>query len=332
MFQNTLGIDTSKDKLSAAYRDVITRDIVWELEVCNTRDGVSRLLADTPADSVWVIEPTGRHTHLAVNMARAQGRSVLMAPPRKAKQFLASIQDRAKTDPLDGRGLSLYGMSVPLRPYPMKSEPIDELDQLLRARKGLALSRTRLSQQKHDLPSAEAREALAPAIAVLTQQIQVLDKQIARHTEQVEGFACRVQILRVEGIGNVTAAAVASRLVARQFTHPDQFVAYIGLDVAVRDSGKHRGERRLTKQGDAELRRLLYLCAKASVRTKGSPFRAQYERELAKGLTKTGAYCAVARKMARLCWSLHKHGTTYDPARVGHAPDRAMADGDAQDA
>ena len=53
------------------------------------------------------------------------------------------------------------------------------------------------------------------------------------------------------------------------------------------------------------------------MRTKDSPFRAQYDRERAKGLPKTAAYCAVARKMARLCWSLHKHGSAYDPQRVG---------------
>ena len=151
----------------------------------------------------------------------------------------------------------------------------------------------------------------------LAGQVKALDKEIATRTDQTEGFGCSKQILRVHGIGKTTAAAVTSRLVARNFTHPDQFVAYIGLDVRVRDSGKLRGQRRLTKQGDAELRRLLYLCAQASVRTKDSPFRIQYDRELAKGLPKTAALCAVARKMARLCWSLHKHGTDYDPARVG---------------
>ena len=39
--------------------------------------------------------------------------------------------------------------------------------------------------------------------------------------------------------------------------------------------------------GDAELRRLLYLCAQASVRTTGSPFAQQHERERAKGLAST---------------------------------------------
>ena len=76
----------------------------------------------------------------------------------------------------------------------------------------------------------------------------------------------------------------------------------------------------MSKQGDAELRRLFYRCAQASLRAKESPFVAQYEREQKKGLSKTAALCAVARKMARLCWSLAHHETEYDPGRVYRSP------------
>ena len=86
--------------------------------------------------------------------------------------------------------------------------------------------------------------------------------------------------------------------------------------------------RRLTKQGDGELRRLLYLAAQANLRSRNSPFKAQYERERAKGLSSTAALaalCAVARKLARLAWSLHKHGSTYDPNRVHQQNQRLTA-------
>lgn len=318
-----LGIDTSKATLAVALRDPTSRDLLWSREVPNSQEGIRSLLASTPPEASWVIEPTGRYSLLAVQMAQASGRTVLMAPPRRARAFLCSIQSRAKTDPIDGQGLALFGLSVPLKSYPVKSEPIDTLDQLLSARKGLARARTSLTQRQRDLPANAVQQALAPAVRALTAQIKALDKQIAQRTEALPGFGCVKQFEKVHGIGKVTAAAVSSRLVARNFSDPDQFVAYMGLDVAICDSGKHRGERRLTKQGDAELRRLLYLCAQASVRTKDSPFRAQYERELGKGLTKTGALCAVARKMARLCWSLYKHGSVYDPARVGQPSKKA---------
>jgi transposase len=124
------------------------------------------------------------------------------------------------------------------------------------------------------------------------------------------------ELQKVPGIGPVIAATLVSRLTARSFSHSDQFVAYCGLDIRVRQSGQKSGQLGLSKQGEAELRRLLFLAAQASLRAKGSPFKAQYERERTKGLSSTAALCAVARKIARLSWSLVAHATAYDPERV----------------
>ena len=161
------------------------------------------------------------------------------------------------------------------------------------------------------------------AISDLKTRIKAIDKTLATATAQEHKMAIVTQLRKVPGIGAVTATAVASRLAAKSFAHPDQFVAYIGLDIDVRDSGKKKGTRGLTHQGDAELRRLLYCCAQSSLRATDSPFKAQYDRERAKGLTSTAALCAVARKMAKLCWSLHKHNDVYDPDRVYQAPKRS---------
>ena len=120
----------------------------------------------------------------------------------------------------------------------------------------------------------------------------------------------------VPGIGVLTAATVAACLKGKDFGHPDRFVAYIGLDLVVRDSGQAKGRRTLSHRGDAEVRRLLYLAAQANLRCKSSPFKLQYERERAKGLATTQALCAVARKLAKVCWSLVQHGGEYDPERV----------------
>ena len=268
---------------------------------------------------------------------------------------MQSIQSRAKTDRLDSRGLGLYALAQTLPVYPLKSEFVAHLDQLLSARRGIAGAISSLEQQLQELPHAatplrESIQALKAQRAELDRQITALtctasppgdssgpphsgDFQAQRPaTQAVESVEisplaqpeltpetlqrAMAGLQQIPGIGPVTAATLASCLHSRHFSHRDQFVAYCGLDVGVIRSGQRQGERGLTKQGDAELRRLLYLCAQASVRTKGSPFQAQYERELAKGLSKVAALCAVARKLARLCWSVVKHGSDYDPARV----------------
>src|SRR5262249_48779691 len=148
---NMLGIDTSKDTLCVALRDVTTKQVLWSRDVPNTQDGVNSLLAGTPPEASWIIEPTGRYSLLAALMGQEAGRTVLMAPTRKARSFLESVQSRAKTDPVDAKGLALFGLSAEkLASYPVRSEIIDTLDQLLRARKGLVLARSSLTQRQRD--------------------------------------------------------------------------------------------------------------------------------------------------------------------------------------
>jgi transposase len=305
-----LGIDVSKDTLSCTLLDPATRKPLWQTEVKNTKEGIRVLLGRTQSDSPWVLEPTGRYSLCAAQMAKDAGRSVLLAPSRRAKSFLQSVQSRAKTDRIDSSGLALFALSQPLPPYPLKSEKLSELNQLLLARRGIAQAITSLEQRIQDLPYAGA--TLKEAVLSLKTRLEELDQKIEAVGQEPDFAKDHQRLDDVPGIGPVTAAALLSRLKERSFGHSDQFVAYIGLDIGVRRSGKMKGERGLTKQGDAELRRLLYVCALAAVRKKGSPFKLQFDKERQKGLPKTAAYCAVARKMARLCWSLVHHQSDYD--------------------
>lgn len=317
-----LGIDVSKETLTVALL-AESRRLCWEMTVPNTTQGIRRLLRRTSPTDPWVVEPTGVYSRRIVQEGQAAGRAVLLAQPQRAKAFLASVQPRAKTDRVDSRGLALYGLSTVLRPFPVKSEAMERIEQLLAARKGISDSLARLRQQRAVLPHAAA--PLTAAITALTEQQAAVDRQLV---EARTVLPVVTALQEIPGIGPVTATAVAACLATKQFDHPDQFVASIGLDTRVRESGQRTGRRALTKQGDAELRRLLYLCAQANVRSRdlANPFKQQYEHEKGKGLTTTGALCAVARKLARTCWSLERHGTQYEGTRVHQQPTREMRD------
>jgi transposase len=317
-----LGVDVSKAELVCALFDRPSERIAWEGTVPNTPAGIRKLLARTPAAVPLVVEPTGRYSHLVVHQAREAGRTVLLAPPRKVHAYLRSLSTRASTDRLAARGLAMFAASRPkaegLRPFPVKSADVEALEQLLRARRGLQSALTSLEQRRRELP--HAADVLAEAVADLKTRLAELDRQIAQRAQDKEQFPATKALRKIPGIGPVISAALAARLTSHDFAHADQVVAYIGLDIRVRQSGKRAGEYGLTKEGDAELRRLLYLAAKSNVRIKDSPFRQQYERELAKGLAKTAALNAVARKLAKVCWAVVKHGEEYDPERVYRQP------------
>jgi transposase len=362
-----LGVDVGKKELHGTWRDPETRRIRWQGVVPNTEAGIRQMLRRVPDVSV-AVEPTGRYGELLIRAAQATGREVLLAAPRKARAFLWSEQPRAKTDRVDSAGLALYGLTGRLRPYLLPSPAVDQVKQLLAARRGLSQSLTSLRQQRSALPLAA--DVLTPAITALEQQIAALDRQMKRALESateptplqqrartpateptpqcalpaaaaavttVTGAdtggvptaaprghslaTAAAALLAVPGIGEVTAPALAACLIDKQFTHPDQFVAYVGLDLRVQQSGQHRGQFGLSKHGDAELRRLLYLAAmSAGNSTHDDTFARRYQREQAKGMSKTAALNAVARKLAKVAWSIVAHGTQYDPKRVDCQP------------
>jgi transposase len=313
-----LGVDVSKAELVWTLVDGERQRRTWTKTTANTRAGVAQVLAKVHPEVPWVLEPTGAYSEPVARQAVERGRCALLAPSRGARDFARSRTTRAKNDRVDSETLAWYGLSQPLRPYPLTSAPVKHVEQLLTVRRGLSKSLTRLTQQAEALPAL--RELLAPALVALRQQVALTDRAIARAMRDEPAFAVARELDKVPGIGPVTAAAMTACLVKGQFARAEAVVAYIGLDLTVHDSGDRVSRRRLTKQGDAELRRLLYVCAQASLRCKDGPFLAQYQREQAKGLSTTQALCAIARKLAMLCWSIYRHGTTYDPTRVYRQP------------
>jgi transposase len=217
-----LGIDVAKAQLVGTLLDPNTEQRRWAATYANTEAGVRALLARTPPDVPWVVEPTGRYSNLVVSLGRAAGRRVLLAQPKRAKLFLASAFDRQKSDPLDSYGLALYGLRCPLAPFPLKSEFMERFDQLQAARRGLSRAISQLRLQLHSLPHATA--ALQSALTDLEHHRATLDDELQALLSDREQFPMAAALQKVTGIGPVTAGAVLSRLAEKQFGHSDQFV------------------------------------------------------------------------------------------------------------
>src|ERR1700676_1864131 len=103
----------------------------------------------------------------------------------------------------------------------------------------------------------------------------------------------------------------------RRFGHHRQFLKFCGLDLATYQSGKYRGQTRLSKFGNARLRRAMWLSARVAVRQKENSFRDKFERYIAKDRRNADlnrkALSALAAKMARVIHAVIKSGSDYRP-------------------
>ena len=272
--------------------------------------GWLRSLGDAPL--CLAVEATNTYHLELVDQAHRLGHAVYVIDGFRLNRYRQSIGGRAKTDASDARLLWRYldRERADLRPWTPPSKGYRSLQQLLRRRAVLVRAKVALEQSLKGLPE------LKSAAAGLRRQFARLDTLLQRRMQQVvrqQQWAEDVDRCQgIEGIGPVTSMALTMAYQRGSFRSSDAFIAFLGLDVRVRDSGTCRGKRKLTKQGDPELRRLLYLAAMRACRTPS--WQGFYQRHLDRGLSKIQALVVLSRKLARVAFALLKNQSTYQPA------------------
>jgi len=118
-------------------------------------------------------------------------------------------------------------------------------------------------------------------------------------------------LLSVKGIGVITVAGLIGEVGDfRQFHTLREVMKLAGLNLFEISSGKHRGNRHISKRGRPLLRKLLYFAAINTIR-KGGVMHACYQRYLKRGMPKTKALIAIARKLLRILFALVRDHSQY---------------------
>jgi transposase len=137
--------------------------------------------------------------------------------------------------------------------------------------------------------------------------IEKLEEEMVRYLQEIPYSD---SLLSVKGIGKVTVAGLIGEVGDfRQFHTLREILKLSGLDLFEISSGKHKGNRHISKRGRPLLRKLLYFAAINTVR-KGGVMHATYQRHLEKGMSRTKALIAIARKLLGILFALvrdHSH-------------------------
>jgi transposase len=172
----------------------------------------------------------------------------------------------------------------------------------------------------------------SPAI-IMFRMVIAEARSLIRQRNQIETMADVLlqdsrdyQLLRkIPGVGPITALTILAEAGdLRRFGHHRQFLKFCGLDLSTQQSGQYRGQTRLSKFGNARLRRSLWIAGQVAIRQRENGFRYKFERYIAKDRDnpdlRRKALIAITAKMARVFHALVKTGADYRPFVEGRVP------------
>jgi len=138
--------------------------------------------------------------------------------------------------------------------------------------------------------------------------IEQVEREMSHSLEQIPYSSL---ILSLKGIGEITAAGLIGEVGDfKKFPTASEVEKLAGLDLFEISSGKHKGNRHISKRGRPLLRKLLYFAAMNTVRT-GGVMHAPYQRHLERGMPKIKALVAIARKLLRTVFALVRDHSFY---------------------
>jgi transposase len=337
----TVGVDLGDRYSYLCFLDTQSGEVIEEGRLRTTPEALKRRFSSEPQPLRVAIE-AGTHSPWVSRVLEEEcGHEVLVANPRKTRLIYTN---KRKTDEIDAENLARLARVDPKLLYPLKhrGEHSQAHLAIIRSREVLVGSRTQLvnhvrgtvksfggrlpkcpTRSFHNKAPEHIPEALWPALGPILETIGSLTERIREYDRQLETICQEhypeTDLLRqVEGVGVLTALTFVLTLEdPYRFEKSRTVGAYLGLVPARDHSGDRDPQKRISKEGDEMLRRLLVGSAHYILGPFGSEsdLRRHGEKIASRGAknAKKRAVVAVARKLSVLLHRLWVTAEVYDP-------------------
>lgn len=347
-----VGVDLSKNVFQLA-----VADDAWRVVATHrlTRGQFERWFANRQVGLV-VMEACGSAHHWARQLTTL-GIDVKLLPARYVRAYVK----RNKTDAADAAALLEAARCAEIVPVRVKSVEQQALQSLHRTRSlwmatrtarinalrgfcrefGIPIapgSRVGLEQIARVLadPHSAIPQLLRPTMQLLVEEIRLLEARIDALERQLaaaarQSAACTT-LLSVPGIGLLTATALVAATggSVSHFRSARHFASWFGLTPKEHSSGTTRHLGRISKRGDRYLRMLLTHGARSVLRaatvakSAGRPIDPlrQWAVTVQHRSNHNKATCALANKLARICFATLRDHQPYGVARLNQKLDR----------
>jgi len=328
----TVGVDLAKSVFTVHGVDAAGRTV---LRKTVRREKLMELMVALPPCLIGMEACGGAHDWARKFEAHGHRVGIMMA------RFVAPYRKSSKNDGNDAEAICEAVARPNMRFVPVKSAEQQAILSLHRVRQGFIEQRTAtinrirglLAEFGMVLPQraeqvrraavvmAEELPILArEAIADLRAHLSYLDQRIAQYERQLIELArqreAAVRVQRLPGVGPLTASAITASISdGHEFANGRQFAAWLGLVPRQYSTGGKARMGRITKRGDAYLRTLLMLGARAVLQS--AAHKTDRLSRWAMALRARRGYhraiIAVAAKNARIIWALLANNREFAP-------------------
>ena len=330
----TLGIDLAKNVFALHGVNEAGKPELQRPKVARAK--LTEVVAALPPCTIGIEACSGAH-HWAREFAK-HGHTVKLMAPKLVTPYRMTGK-RGKNDAADAAAICEAVQRPNMRFVPIKSEEQQSRLMVHRARQGYVQTRTALINRVRGLMSefgivlpqkAEVvrREAALhleelpgwgnTVIGDMLSELHHLDERIAQYDVHIRAIAAQStaaqQLMQLMGIGVTTATAIEAMVGnAREFDSGRQFAAWLGLVPGQYSSGGKSRLGRITKAGDAYLRSLLVMGARALLNAAANKTDSisRWALKLAERRGYWRAVVAIAAKNARMAWAVLAKGENF---------------------
>lgn len=308
-----LGVDISKSTFDVA---LLNDNKVKTKKFNNTTKGFLELkqwLRNKGIDTAHAcMEATGGYETKLAQYFYDNNFKVSVINPARIKGFSMSKLSRVKTDKADSELIAYFCQAM--QPDLWQPDPlhIQELQQWVRRLDSLIANK---NQENNRLEGASDVVAIniSTHIDFLDKQIKEIEELISNHIKGHKDLNDKSKLLdSIPGIGEKTIGVILAFLNVENFDSAKQVAAFVGLNPKPRQSGSSvRGVSRISKTGDADLRKAFYMPAVVSIRF--NPIIKDFAERLSDaGKPKMVVVIAAMRKLLHIIYGVLKNETPFN--------------------
>ena len=188
---------------------------------------------------------------------------------------------------------------------------------------GMKRAKTLVTAAEHSVGSKESPEAARIELKMLLHDIDVYASRVEELLCMLDAKLSEIpyidKLLEIKGIGKITASGFIAEVGdIRRFDDPKQLQKLAGYAIVANESGKYKGESRISYRGRKRLRYVLFEAALSLV-ARNPEFREIYEYYRTREdnpLKKMQSLVAVACKVIRVFNVILTKGVDYDPEKM----------------